>query len=98
MHNVHVTPPPLPLSGGGVTLLEVDAAGWGAPTKSAACRNVTFLSTYEKTVANSSLLNLMVGFMLKVGGVLDGLEQESQEMDLRYEKVLHARGRGHEVR
>ena len=67
-------------------------AGGTLPTKGAACRNMPFSTTYGKTVANWTVLNLVVGFMLKVGGVLDGPEQKSQESRLRDEKVLHARG------
>ena len=55
-------------------------------------RNMPFFGPYEKTVANSTLLNFVLGFMPKVGGVGDGSEQESQESDLRDEKVLQPRG------
>ena len=45
-------------------------SGWRVcPTKGAAPRNMPFLTTYEKTVWNMTLLNLGLGFMLKVGGV-----------------------------
>ena len=60
----------------------------------AAPRNMTFSETYGETVWNPGLLNLRVGFMLKVGGVSTSLERKSQESDARRQKVLHARGMG----
>ena len=64
------------------------------PTKGAAPRNMPFSMTYGETVANSRVLNFRVRFMLKVGGVGDGLERKSQESGSGHEKVLHARGTG----
>ena len=54
-----------------------------------------FDGPYEKTVWNSEVLNLEVGFMLKVGGVVRGLERKSQESGSSSEKVLQLRGTGH---
>ena len=53
-----------------------------------------FTATYEKTVWNLALLNLEVGFMLKVGGVQTSYERKSQESGSKDEKVLQPRGTG----